>query len=101
VVLGFLWRDVLGSGDVTASQSTARTRHFYDAQQLPDPLNSVKKIEFPMICPECRVSGGLPYIASTQAGRPNIVRIGVRCRECRNEWTCDVEAADRRLTDPD
>lgn len=45
-----------------------------------------------MPCPDCKNAGGLPFMASTQAGRPDIVRIGMRCRLCRAEWVFDLPA---------
>jgi hypothetical protein len=29
-------------------------------------------------------------MASTQPGRANIIRIGMRCRQCNHEWSTDV-----------
>ena len=52
-----------------------------------------------MMCPDCKASAGLPFMASTQAGRPDIVRIGMRCQSCRREWTHDLPASERPVTE--
>jgi len=39
---------------------------------------------FPMACPQCRATAGLPFRATTE--REELV-IDLRCRECRREWT--------------
>jgi hypothetical protein len=43
-----------------------------------------------LACPACRTLSGVPYRAGSILGKPDLVRLGLRCPECRREWEVDV-----------
>ena len=52
---------------------------------------SVERFAFPMDCPDCKASSGYPYEAATVRGTVTLVRIGLRCRDCRHEWRLELD----------
>jgi hypothetical protein len=44
---------------------------------------------FPMACPKCLHTAGMPYQASTKPGATNVE---MRCRDCAYEWHIELAA---------
>ena len=42
-------------------------------------------------CPQCG-SPGVLFSAGMVDGRPGLIRLGLRCWACRNEWELEVKA---------
>ena len=51
-----------------------------------------------MTCPGCGGPAGAPYSAGSIVGKPDLVRLGLRCPECRREW--EVEVRPETLRNP-
>jgi hypothetical protein len=48
--------------------------------------------QFPAACPQCRQETGHVRAAATVAGRPDIIRLTLRCATCGHPWNVDKEA---------
>ena len=44
---------------------------------------------FPIECPTRKQVAGMPFIAGTTLEN-NVIRVGMRCRECSHEWRYDM-----------
>jgi hypothetical protein len=51
----------------------------------------LKSWSLPKDCPDCKSDGGQPVRASTVADLPEVIRLRMRCPNCRREWDADVQ----------
>ena len=51
----------------------------------------MQALVFPMDCPDCRAASGYPIEAQTIRGNTTMVRLALRCRECKHEWKLDMD----------
>jgi hypothetical protein len=45
---------------------------------------------FPVVCPKCGAVEGYPVGAASVPGKPDTVRLTMRCRACQHEWTYET-----------
>jgi hypothetical protein len=45
-------------------------------------------VSFPMTCPNCQATTGMPYVAKTMLN--GAVCVGVRCYSCQHEWDFEM-----------
>jgi hypothetical protein len=50
---------------------------------------------FPMPCPKCRHTTGMPFQASTA---PGAINVAMRCRGCAHEWQIELAMTDPPVT---
>jgi len=48
----------------------------------------------PLACPQCNLSSGLPFAASTLTETLLSIRLSVRCSQCQHEWCVDQPSRD-------
>ena len=54
---------------------------------MPGKSLPLDQITFPIKCPDCKASAGMPYKAVTS---PDAVYVELRCRDCRREWQFEM-----------
>ena len=42
-------------------------------------------VKFPLECPQCRATAGMPYRAATTANK-GVMVVSLRCLECGQQW---------------
>jgi hypothetical protein len=47
---------------------------------------------FPMPCPICKATAGMPFMAGTQL-ESGAIKVAMRCRDCGHEWRYDMPVA--------
>ena len=48
-------------------------------------------LTLPMKCPVCGSLAGYPRRASSVQGVKGVLLVGLRCQDCRHEWTVETE----------
>ena len=48
-------------------------------------ISPLAELVFPVSCPECRETAGLPYLAATSC-EDDRIRVELRCVKCAHEW---------------
>ena len=48
-------------------------------------ISSGQELVFPVGCPECGETAGLPYLATTSC-EDDRIRVKLRCAKCAHEW---------------
>lgn len=54
---------------------------------MPGKSLPLDNVAFPMDCPDCKASSGMPFRAITS---PDCVMVELRCRECNHEWPFEM-----------
>jgi hypothetical protein len=57
-------------------------------------MSNTTSERFPLACPQCHLSSGLPFAASTLTETLLWIRLSVRCTECQHEWCVDQPSRD-------
>ena len=60
----------------------------------PGPSNPTKTA---LTCPQCKGRAGVPYSAGSIVGKPDLVRLGLRCPDCHHEWEVEVRPETLRI----